>query len=65
MIQITEGELLHIKDTLDRCEQEFDQLTEECSAFFNSGALEGVEECMEIVDALLSQIQKERAEMYE
>lgn len=54
MIVITEGELLSIKDTLSRCYDEFEQLTEECDAFFNSGALEGVEESLEIVEALLS-----------
>lgn len=53
MIQITEGELLNIKDTLCRCSDEFEQLTEECDAFFNSGAIEGIEESLEIVEALL------------
>lgn len=50
---ITEGELLSILDTLDRCKDEFDQLTEECDAYFNSGAYEGVTESLEIINALL------------
>ena len=58
-MELTEGELLSIKDTLERCADEFSQLTEDCSAFFNSGALEGIEESLEIINATLSYIPPE------
>jgi len=52
MIALSETELILLKDTLDRVKDEFDALVEECDAVFNSGAVEEVDECLVIIDAL-------------
>lgn len=56
--EITELELSSIKDTLLRIKDEADTVAEYCDTVFNSGALEGIEESLVIVNGLLNSLHK-------
>lgn len=52
MVELTEQELLRIKETMDMVVDELEACGDEFGAIFNSGALEGLDESREIIDAL-------------
>lgn len=60
ILQITEQELLVLKDTLDRMNDELDTLSDHCDAVFNSGVEEGIEDSLEIVNSILNVAERER-----
>lgn len=59
MVEITELELATIKDTLLRIQDEADTVAEYCDTVFNSGALEGIEESLEIINGLIHSMNKQ------
>lgn len=65
MTEITEFELHHLKDTLDRITDEMEYAQDACDIVFNSGAVEGIEESLVIVNALLDKIFRDKLEQLE
>jgi len=57
---ITEGELLHIRSVLTDAVDEIEAVKEETDYVFTTGVEDGVEESLEIIDALLKKINEEK-----
>lgn len=60
MIELTELELRTILETLEDFRDEVDALADYCDTTFNSGAIEGLEHSLEIINALQSQVDKQK-----
>lgn len=60
IVEITEQELLVIKDTLERIQDEVEVVVDFCDHVFNSGAIEGISDSLDIVNALVYRIHKQR-----
>lgn len=65
MIALTETELRTIRETLEDIKDESDALIDYCDTTFNSGALEGIENSLEIINALQSQVDKQKLQEIE
>lgn len=60
MIELTELELKTIRETLEDIRDEAEALEDYCDTTFNSGAIEGIRDSLEIINALQTQVDKQK-----